>query len=363
MKSVRFVVPLMLLFGVMHAQTAQGRTPAHPGAAAPATKQQPKFKAIWEPVNYKQDLQLLDVFFVSKDEGWASGVAGTVLHTKDGGNTWTPQLGGDPHAQGDKLEHLFATDGSHVWAQSWNAMYRTTDGEAWQQVSGDIRGGAVFTSEARGFRTYGGFIWSTDDGGGNWKQVFPCRASMEQAGLTHEVECKLFVLDFPSPNTGYGVGDARITAKTEDGGNTWKVLVGPEEQGDQRSNDLSFIDDNTGFAVRATGLFKTTDGGNTWRGVVVRLASGYSRLKFAPDKRVGWSLLGSTWAYTTNGGKTWTTRELRLPAGVNAFALPAADRGYAVGDHGMIYRYRIVPLDYTSKGMIDAPAMGSDQAQ
>jgi len=42
---------------------------------------------------------------------------------------------------------------------------------------------------------------------------------------------------------------------------------------------------------------------------------------------------------------------------VNAFSLPTRNRGYVVGDHGMIYRYRIVPANYTAKGMIDAPLM------
>jgi hypothetical protein len=30
-----------------------------------------------------------------------------------------------------------------------------------------------------------------------------------------------------------------------------------------------------------------------------------------------------------------------------------------VGEDGMVYRYRIVPIDYTVKGMLPAPALGS----
>ena len=58
-----------------------------------------------------------------------------------------------------------------------------------------------------------------------------------------------------------------------------------------------------------------------------------------------------------DGRKHWTSRAIHFPAGVNAFSLPARDRGYVVGDHGMIYRYRVVPIDYTSKGMLEAPMM------
>jgi photosystem II stability/assembly factor-like uncharacterized protein len=64
----------LILFGMIIAV-------AGTSAQKPTTTQktsQPKFKAIWEPVNYKEDLPLFDVFFVSKEEGWVSGGAGTI---------------------------------------------------------------------------------------------------------------------------------------------------------------------------------------------------------------------------------------------------------------------------------------------
>jgi hypothetical protein len=35
-----------------------------------------------------------------------------------------------------------------------------------------------------------------------------------------------------------------------------------------------------------------------------------------------------------------------------------AQNGYLVGDHGMAYRYRIVPIEYNVAGMLGAPAGG-----
>ncbi|MGP0020311.1 MAG: WD40/YVTN/BNR-like repeat-containing protein [Candidatus Sulfotelmatobacter sp.] len=323
--------------------------------AATATLQ-PKFKAIWEPVNYKEDLTLFDVRFVSKDEGWATGSAGTILHTKDGGNDWTAELGGDPHTEGGDLKYGFIKDSKHGWAQAWNTLFRTTDGESWQQVTGDIRGNAVFVSDLKGFRAYGGKIFATQDGGIHWKEVFTCRAKMEVQGLTHETGCDLWVLSFPTAMVGYAMGDARVTAKTEDGGATWKVLVGPEEEGDQRVYNAFFLDANTGYQLRNYMLYRTTDGGQSWLGVIAKLDSGYPTIKFV-DREVGWSIHGGTWAYTVDGGKHWTSRAIQFPAPVNAFSLPARDRGYVVGQHGMIYRYRVVPIDYKSKGMMEAPMM------
>jgi hypothetical protein len=90
--------------------------------------------------------------------------------------------------------------------------------------------------------------------------------------------------------------------------------------------------------------------------VIAKLDSTYPKLKFA-DNEVAWCMLGQTWAYTVDGGKHWTSRSFHFPAPVTAFSPPARDYGYVVGEHGMIYRYRIVPIDYTSKGMMEAPMM------
>ena len=46
---------------------------------------QPKFKAIWEPVNVKHDVELTSVAFTSPEEGWVAGgrnavAGGIILH-------------------------------------------------------------------------------------------------------------------------------------------------------------------------------------------------------------------------------------------------------------------------------------------
>jgi len=356
MKQSSLLLTLMLFAtSLAFAQTPAGSSPKKPMAAGQSDSK-PKFKAIWEPVSYKEDLNLFYVHFISKDEGWVTGAAGTILHTKDAGANWSAQLGGDPHAQGGDIKNAFILDSKHAWAQTWNGLFRTTDGESWQQVTGDIRGNVDFVSETKGFLTYGGKILATQDGGSKWQEVFTCRAKMEVQGLTHESDCGLAVLTFATPTAGYAMGDARITVKTQDGGASWSVLVGPEEPGDQRVFNAFFLDANTGYELRTNVLYRTTDGGQSWQGVIAKLSDRYPTVQFA-DHTVGWSILGNTWAYTVDGGKHWTTRTLQLPAGVNAFSLPTPDRGYVVGDHGMIYRYRVVPIEYTAKGMVEAPMM------
>ncbi|MBI3679809.1 MAG: hypothetical protein HY235_05375 [Acidobacteria bacterium] len=357
---------VLLLAGGMYVRIGLGQAPV-PGKKASITKPtgkagEPQFKAIWEPINYKQDLKLTDVFFINEKSGWVTGAAGTILHTDDGGESWTAQLGGDPQAPEQELCCLQFLDANHGWAiRGGGTLLRTTDGRTWEQVADDavrqyfgiVGKGYHFSSLTKGVNAYGN-LSMTEDGGRTWKQIYTCKVKMEVDGLTRDVGCTLGVVDFPSPNTGYAAHEARIIVKTEDGGATWNALVGPQEPGDQRIYGLTFLDDRNGFAVRSGAkLFRTEDGGQSWRGVI---ASPGERILFS-GPNVGWSFRGKLLNYTTDGGRRWTSREIGFPAEVNAFSLPTTQRAYAIGNHGMIYRYRIVPVEYSAKGMLAAPAM------
>ncbi len=366
------VLTLLVTLGAFAQQRPAPRKSA-PAAARPAQPaERPKFKAVWEPVNYKEDINLTDVFFTSAEVGWVSGDHGTILYTKDGGTTWTAQLGGDPQSADASIHDLRFVDGSHGWAHQGsgggNKLLRTTDGESWEQV-GKLGGHFGYGSDYFFFSATSGLqvrdepydIARTTDGGKTWRPVVPaCTAKMEIEGLTREVGCRLKSLHFPSQNVGYAVGSgakALFVLRTDDGGENWKVAVSP----DLTTNDSTFFrqevfftSENVGFVtLNDRKILATSDGGESWRSVV---GTSRGKIKFA-DPEVGWSWDGSKLTYTVNGGKTWSSREVRFPAEVTAFSLPTRQRGYVVSHHGMIYRYRIVPIEYSVKGMIEAPMM------
>ena len=56
-------------------------------------------------------------------------------------------------------------------------------------------------------------------------------------------------------------------------------------------------------------------------------------------------------------GGSGRPRKIAFPASVKAFTFAGKDNGYVVGEHGMVYRYHVVPIDYMAKGMLDAPMM------
>jgi photosystem II stability/assembly factor-like uncharacterized protein len=263
-------------------------------------------------------------------------------------------------------------DATHGWADQGsgdsNKLLRTTDGENWEQI-GKLGGSYGYGSDYAFVSPNVGLqirdepfdIAKTRDAGKTWKPVLPgCVTKMEVEGLTRQVQCKLKSVYFPSGNIGYAVGtgeNALFVAKTQDGGENWNISVTPDVAAHDSTyfrQEVFFIDESNGFVAMNDGkILATADGGQTWHGA---LGTTPGKVKFA-DATVGWSFNGSKCTYTTNGGKSWTTRNLRFPTEVKAFSLPTRQRGYVVGGHGMIYRYRIVPYDYTVKGMIEAPAM------
>ena len=76
--------------------------PQQSKSGAKSSKAEIKLKAIWEPANVKEDIELESVHFVTPEEGWVAGgrtnmQGGVILHTADAGANWEIQLG-DPQS-------------------------------------------------------------------------------------------------------------------------------------------------------------------------------------------------------------------------------------------------------------------------
>ncbi len=143
--------------------------------------------------------------------------------------------------------------------------------------------------------------------------------------------------------------------KTSDGGKTWTMSVIPETK--HSITDVAFWTEKDGIVVLSKGeeVYWTADGGGTWtRAVKQRLWP--SRHAVGEGKIIVGVGEDGGIAYSFNGGRNFTSRPFTLPARAHAVTFPDAQHGYLVGQHAMVYRYRIVPIDYTSPGMIGAAA-------
>ncbi len=343
-------VLLALLFGFL---------PAHsqPGAN----------KAVWEPLNYPKDINILDIFFVDESTGWISGGhavrSGFLMKTTDGGANWTLQVG-DPDGEERDYTHLRFVDATHGWVVQRTSLdanlFATRDGEQWELV-GKLRehfDDIAFTTRSDGFYADDDRVFATHDGGATWGEVLQATAQTEVQGLTRSVKVNINSLSFPTPTDGYAVGgsyDAPNVAfvfKTEDGGETWTHFT-PAIGGGMEATVI-FTDPATGFLrLRQGNIFATTDGGESWRGVPGTLGP---LVRFA-DPEVGWSFHYRKFSYSTDAGKRWTSREVQFPQPVQAFSLPNRSLAYVAGDHGMIYRYHAVDGAGVSKRAIAAPPM------
>jgi photosystem II stability/assembly factor-like uncharacterized protein len=356
-----------------HAQRPARSQPRRTLASAASNPATPRFKAIWEPVNVKEDLKLMSVHFVAPEEGWVAGGrdelnGGVILHTRDGGAAWETQLG-DPQSSDRAYVQLRFLGPTLGWAAQTTGggdhnLLRTTDGQNWA-VQGTVaqhRTDYQFTSAGVGFVASGDAILRTQDGGQHWQPAYRCRVQAEVNGLTREMSCEFEKIFFLSSGTGYAIsrglgGNAGfVLAKTTDGGDTWQAsVILPGVDG--KEGGLWFTSDSHGVLRSLDGrLFYTDDGGKTWTGASGRAPDGRPEIQFA-DAGVGWMVHYQTMTYTTDGGRHWVSRQIAFPAPVAAFSLASRSRGYAVGEHGMVYRYRIVPIEYVSKGMLSAPAM------
>ena len=351
---------------------AQRSTQTHPATkpASPSATQAP-MKGIWEPVNYKQDLELQSVYFVTPDIGWAAGEAGTIIKTTNGGSTWTPQLGGDPHNDARRIMGLRFVDQSNGFAVQTTGtgdwvLLHTTDGENWE-ASGTVGqgyGDYAFVSPTVGVQsTTRHQIMRTDNAGKSWKPAMNCAMSVDVGGLSRNAVCEIESIHFPTPDVGYAIGPFQggikgvAIARTDNAGQSWNLwTVLPEESGHE--GHIFFTDEQNGVACLIGGkLFATSDGGKTWRGIAGSDCPGKPAVRFA-DPEIGWAV-AQKWNYTSDGGKHWSSRAVSFPARVNAFSLPRRDRGYVVGDHGMVFRYRLVPVSYSAPNVIDAPIIGT----
>ena len=149
---------------------------------------------------------------------------------------------------------------------------------------------------------------------------------------------------------------ASAVIKTTDGGATWTMTaLIPETNG--KDGAISFVNPLVGYLRAGRALMATSDGARTWHAVDARVPDGAPKILFAGA--VGWMVGGKDFSFTLDGARRWNTRTIDFPTPVAGFSVPAPGTGYVVGRHGMVYRYRVVPFDYTAPQLIAVPAMAT----
>lgn len=272
----------------------------------------------WQKKNSGTDLHLTSVYFVNENTGFVSGQAAIgclnedcdkgsmLLHTVDGGETWTKSFFRDYTA-------LFNLK-----------FFNEDEGLAIVQMRQ--------ISSARNE-----FIARTEDGGASWELIdLPIRPVYQNFMAVNDLV--------------WIAGEEQRVFRTSDRGLHWNVINTPVEAWNEIQN-LYFIDEHTAFLDDASHVYKTTDGGSSWEtanfpfssfghlhfyneyeGFSIRSVGGYEGGELPLIK-------GTVGFQTKDGGVSWEQSDLGETMDFLSTFFPRKDLGYAI-NHSEFFTIR-----------------------
>ena len=299
---------------------------------------------------------------------WASGNHGTVLRTTDGGSSWTAK--GFAGAEALDFRDVHAVDEHKAYLLSIgegekSRIYKTVDGGATWNLQMTLRDPKGFLDAiafwdaehgiAMGDPIDGRFlILTTDDGGTHWTrspaEVMPPALDKEGAfaasGTCLVVEGK--------KNVWFGTGGAHVSRvfRSTDSGRSWTAHSTPIPAGVASSGifSVAFRDADHGVAVggdykKPDGAVQvvalTSDGGRTWKTPTGRGPRGYRSgvVYLANPSRPTLVAVGPSGSdASSDDGEIWFPLS---DTGAHAVGAAEPDAGWAVGENGIIARFRI----------------------
>ncbi|MFY9571440.1 MAG: YCF48-related protein [Blastocatellia bacterium] len=259
----------------------------------------------WRQIPEQFKYRIRSVRFVDPQQGWALTTDRNILHTADGGASWTlqrkagtvklklpgnlrqPEL--DQPEQIDQI-HFIGPQRGWAWgggrkdefAEQPGIFLTTVDGgQNWNQIAYpfDQNASALFflDSEHGWASTMGGSFYGTTDGGLNWSKI-PTK-------LPENVFRSIF---FTGAAEGWVVGRSGRLAKTTDGGRTWRKMY--EIKDTFKMHDIVFNDRTHGWAVGDEGaILYTPDAGESWIDIGAPVPARLMNVVFV-NSRVGWTV-------------------------------------------------------------------------
>jgi photosystem II stability/assembly factor-like uncharacterized protein len=194
--------------------------------------------------------------------GYAAGEFGTLLHTTDGGTTWSGLLSGTF----TNLTEVQAIDADSVFAAGGCVARRSDDSGAtftrvaFTPVESSCKeqfAAGWFVNQQTGFLALtDGTIFRTDNNGDTFGQKTPLPGTRAAGGPATPVD-----LRFLTDQIGVGATSDGKIYRTTDGANSWSLISDTA----RAVHSFFFVDANNGFAVGDGSLFLTTkDGGASW---------------------------------------------------------------------------------------------------
>ena len=328
------------------------RSPGRASMESAAPEQRPRV----EVLNTGTTAALRGLSVVSDRIVWASGREGTVVHTTDGGTTWSVTR--IPGADSLDLRdiHAFSADVAIAMATA-GRMYRTTDaGRSWQVVYAAIDT-SVFLDAISFWDAQHGIVMGdpmdgvylillTGDGGLTWQALSHDRSPKALDGEAAFAASGTCLTVWGSRHAWFGTGGGAVARvfRSADRGRSWTAAATPLVAGEGSAGIFSVAFQDSLNGTVAGGNYKmpasplenlafTQDGGRTFTLAGQRPPQYLSVVAWSPQNTLfAAGIAGIT--YATHSAGVWTKLD---SAETNALAF-SKSYGWAVGPKGWIGR-------------------------
>jgi|GEM_PF-3331678 len=283
---------------------------------------------------------LFSIHFTDINNGWAVGANNTVLHTTNGGSTWSPVAGPGGVPAGNSYLGVRFIDSNTGWVGGGRVAMRTEDGGAnWvadvDPVATNFSNNLFAVSSTQAWSPISGsgvrfFNRYTYSGGTITRQTYDVVASSSP----------FLDIFFTDVDNGWAVGFSGLIRRITNASSASPSFAFQTSGTAQTLNGIFMLDSNTGWIVGNSGtILKTVNGGTNWSPQTSGTTTHLRSIHFT-NSNTGWAVGdGGLILKTTNGGTSWspqtspTTQMLR-----RVFFLNSAI-GYAAGLAGTILQH------------------------
>lgn len=326
----------------------------------------------WELVPIPTSKNLNSEYFIDSLTGWVVGDSGIILHTHDGGHNWEFQ---ESNTNNDIIDVFFLNQ-DYGWATShtfsslpYGTLLLNTNngGSNWDTISYPQEN--IFIQSIYYHDSLTGWMGgnphalvSTTDGGITWHQ-----ADIDTSTLAF---FPVLNIEFYDEQYGYASGGifdiAGVIWRTSNGGQKWYAIEPDDAPADEVHGIYTFDsvnvigsggDPDFGFGV---GFTKTENGGVSWLYDEIGVQGIAFDVDFVSSYE-GWAPLGyeNKFIYSIDTGDTWV--DVPTPESTSIFDIMFTDslHGFAVGSEGAFLRFipktpvAIVEIDASRKIKVD----------
>lgn len=231
-------------------------------------------------INAVSGLQTLNgIHFYNDSIGQIVGHGGKILRTINGGDNWEMIINGTYAAFSDIYMHSptktdIITNRAYASGEIFKSstQWYNFDKEELNFAARSI----LFIDSNIGFIAGYGVVQKTVDGGNSY-QVLNVRNDY------------FFDIDFPSRNVGFVCGWEGGIYKTENQGETWKIVNANNKalSARQHYENIDFINENQGVVCGYNGhILYTKDGGNSWQKLETNTKENFHSIYFLNEQTI-----------------------------------------------------------------------------